>query len=264
MPYESRTLPVVVIPPCYRYTNRPGLPVFPGCQLPSGYSRALNIVVTTLLCLVLDSNQSFCFCSVLPLHQLSIYREKGVRSPVCLRASLVPIFYHTIAVYSLPRETVIQGPLDVGDCYLGIIRIQTTSTGLSPAETITLPNPSSVFLLYANYGFLYTVHQPYLFLTYNSTSINWIYLSGLVLSPLRTTSHIVLEDILLSLHSHAIDNEHSALVLWTYNLFDCRQLLPPTSRLVASMSGLANNCSITTLYARFALALWRTRLPSTR
>ena len=77
-------------------------------------------------------------------------------------------------------------------------------------------------------------------------------LSGLVLSPLRTTSHIVLEDILLSLHSHAIDNEHSALVLWTYNLFDCRQLLPPTSRLVASMSGLANNCSITTLYAPYA------------
>lgn len=64
-------------------------------------------------------------------------------------------------------------------------------------------------------------------------------MSGLVLSPLRTTSHIVLEDILLSLHSHAIDNEHSALVPWTYNLFDCRQLLPPTSRLVASMSGLA-------------------------
>ena len=64
-------------------------------------------------------------------------------------------------------------------------------------------------------------------------------LSGLVLSPLRTTSHIVLEDILLSLHSHAIDNEHSALVLWTYNLFDCRQLLPPTSRLVALVSGLA-------------------------
>lgn len=77
-------------------------------------------------------------------------------------------------------------------------------------------------------------------------------LSGLVLSPLRTTSHIVLEDILLSLHSHAIDNEHSALVPWTYNLFDCRQLLPPTSRLVASMSGLANNCSITTLYALYA------------
>lgn len=132
-----------------------------------------------------------------------------------------------------------QGPRLSGDCYPGIIRIQTTSTGLSPAETITLPNPSSVFLLYANYGFLYTAHQPYLFLTYNSTSINWIYLSGLVLSPLRTTSHIVLEDILLSLHSHAIDNEHSALVPWTYNLFDCRQLLPPTSGLVASMSGLA-------------------------
>ena len=86
-------------------------------------------------------------------------------------------------------------------------------------------------------------------------------LSGLVLSPLRTTSHIVLEDILLSLHSHAIDNEHSALVPWTYNLFDCRQLLPLTSRLVALVSGLA---FITTLYDRFALALWRTRLPSTR
>ena len=40
-------------------------------------------------------------------------------------------------------------------------------------------------------------------------------------------------------NSHAIDNEHSALVPWTYNLFDCRQLLPLTSGLVASMSGLA-------------------------
>ena len=69
-----------------------------------------------------------------------------------------------------------------------------------------------------------------------------------MLSPLCTTSHIVLEDILLSLHSHAIDNEHSALVLWTYNLFDCRQLLPLTSRLVASMSGLAfNHHSVYTL-----------------
>ena len=52
------------------------------------------------------------------LHQLSIYREKGVRSPVCLRASLVPIFYHTLTVYSLSRETVIQDPLVIGDCYL--------------------------------------------------------------------------------------------------------------------------------------------------
>ena len=60
-----------------------------------------------------------------------------------------------------------------------------------------------------------------------------------MLSPLCTTSHIVLKDILLSLHSHAIDNEHSALVPWTCNLFDCRQLLPLTSGLVASMSGLA-------------------------
>ena len=69
-----------------------------------------------------------------------------------------------------------------------------------------------------------------------------------MLSPLRTTSHIVLEDILLSLHSHAIDNEHNALVPWTYNLFDCRQLLPLTSRLVASMSGLAfNHHSVYTL-----------------
>lgn len=82
---------------------------------------------------------------MLPLHQLSIYREKGVRSPVCLRASLVPIFYHTLTVYSLSRETVIQGPLVIGDCYLGIIRIQ------------TITYPSSVFLLYANYGF-YTPH----------------------------------------------------------------------------------------------------------
>lgn len=84
------------------------------------------------------------------------------------------------------------------------------------------------------------------------TQLNQYYLdllSGLVLSPLCTTSHIVLEDILLSLHSHTIDNEHSALVPWIYNLFDCRQLLPPTSGLVASMSGLA---FITTLYGLLA------------
>lgn len=101
-------------------------------------------------------------------------REKGVRSPVCLRVSLIPIYYHTLTVYSLSRETVMQGPLVIGDCYLGIIRIQTTSTGLSPAETTTTLPPRLYFLLYANHGFLYTAHQPYLFLTYNSTSINWI------------------------------------------------------------------------------------------
>lgn len=109
---------------------------------------------------------------------------------------------------------------------------------------------SSVFLLYANYGYC----SPYTNLPLPHTQLNQYQyrldlLSGLVLSPLRTTSHIVLEDILLSLHSHAIDNEHSALVPWTYNLFDCRQLLPPTSGLVASMSGLA---FITTLYALYA------------
>ena len=65
--------------------------------------------------------------------------------PVCLRVSLVPIFYHTLTVYSLPRETVIQDPLVIGDCYLGIIRIQ------------TITYPASVFLLYANRGF-YTPH----------------------------------------------------------------------------------------------------------
>ena len=94
--------------------------------------------------------------------QLSIWGRKASRIPVCLRVSLVPILYHTLTVYSLSRETVIQGPLVIGDCYLGIIRIQ------------TITYPSSVFLLYANHGFLYTAHQPYLFLTYNSTSINWI------------------------------------------------------------------------------------------
>lgn len=66
-------------------------------------------------------------------------REKGVRSPVRLRASLVPIFYHTLTVYSLPRETVMQGPLDVGDCYLGQLEYRLPSPGLSPAETIALP-----------------------------------------------------------------------------------------------------------------------------
>ena len=133
---------------------------------------------------------------MLPLHQLSIYREKGVRSPVCLRASLVPIFYHTLTVYSLSRETVMQGPLVIGDCYpleesrwptqpsvcftsisstKLILRRMTTllkmelllcrfseleyrlpSPGLSPAESITIP-PRLYFLLYANHGF-YTPH----------------------------------------------------------------------------------------------------------
>ena len=84
-------------------------------------------------CLVLDSNQNLRYAMCCHYTQLSIYREKGVRSPVCLRASLVPIYYHTIAVYSLSRETVMQGPLVIGDCYLGIIRIQ------------TITYPSSVF-----------------------------------------------------------------------------------------------------------------------
>lgn len=84
-------------------------------------------------------------CDVLPLHSTKHMREKGVRSPVCLRVSLVPIFYHTLTVYSLSRETVIQGPLVIGDCYLGIIRIQTTSTGLSPAETTTTLPPRLYF-----------------------------------------------------------------------------------------------------------------------
>ena len=138
-----------------------------------------------------ESNSSCgCYATVLPLHQSTIYREKGVRSPVCLRASLVPIFYHTLTVYSLSRETVIQGPLVIGDCYLGIIRIQ------------TITYPSSVFLLYANHGF-YTPHT-------NLTS-----------------------------SSHTTQPVSTGFSEWT-------------------------SFYITTLYARLALALWRTRLPSTR
>ena len=38
-----------------------------------------------------------------------------------------------------------QGPLVIGDCYLGIIRIQTTATGLSPAETTTTLPPRLYF-----------------------------------------------------------------------------------------------------------------------
>ena len=198
---------------------------------------------------------------MLPLHQLSIYREKGVRSPVCLRASLVPIYYHTIAVYSLPRETGMQGPRLSGDCYLetvlGTFTLRTARQNQNTdylhgtfTRRIHHMTSSSVFLLYANYGYC----SPYTNLTSSShttqpisISISFGFMSGLVLSPLCTTSHIVLEDILLSLHSHAIDNEHSALVPWTYNLFDCRQLLPPMSGLVASMSGLAYHHSVCSL-----------------
>lgn len=97
---------------------------------------------------------------MLPLHQLSIYREKGVRSPVCLRASLVPIFYHTLTVYSLLRETVMQSPLDVGDCYLGTIRIQITFAGTFTRRNHRFTLTLVCILLYANHGFLYTAHQP--------------------------------------------------------------------------------------------------------
>ena len=65
--YESRTLPAAIMPPCYRYTNRPGPPVFPGCQLPSGYSRALSIVVTTRLVLGLNQNLRLYARLMLPL-----------------------------------------------------------------------------------------------------------------------------------------------------------------------------------------------------
>ena len=77
-------------------------------------------VMTYLIIEVLRESNSSCgyYATVLPLHQSTIYREKGVRSPVCLRVSLVPIFYHTLTVYSLSRETVIQDPLVIGDCYL--------------------------------------------------------------------------------------------------------------------------------------------------
>lgn len=135
-------------------------------------------------------------------------------------------------------------------CRFFRIRIQTTSTGFSPAESITIP-PRLYFCCMLTMAIVR--HTPTLPLPH--TQLNQYHLdllSGLVLSPLRTTSHIVLEDILLSLHSHAIDNENNALVPWTYNLFDCRQLLPLTSRLVALVSGLANNYSITTLYALYA------------
>ena len=100
---------------------------------------------------------------VLPLHSTKHMREKGIANTRVLEG--LPLFPFPITLsryYSLLQETVMQGPLVIGDCYLGIIRIQ------------TITYPSSVFLLYANHGFLYTAHQPYLFRAHNSTSINWI------------------------------------------------------------------------------------------
>lgn len=83
---------------------------------------------------------------VLPLHSTKHMREKGIANTRVLEGlPPVPISYHTLTVYSLSRETVMQGPLVIGDCYLGIIRIQTTSTGLSPAETTTTLPPRLYF-----------------------------------------------------------------------------------------------------------------------
>lgn len=99
----------------------------------------------------------------------------------------------------------------------------------------------------------------YLFLAYSTSSTvltgfsEWTSVSPLCMpsrKALRKASY-------WAFNSHAIDNEHSTLVPWTCNLFDCRQLLPLTSRLVASMSGLANNYSITTLYVLYATTLWK-------
>lgn len=168
-----------------------------------------------------------------PLHQLSIYREKGVRSPVCLKVSLVPIYYHTIAVYSLPRETVMQGPRLSGDCYLleesrwptqpPVCFISISSTQLILRRMTTLlkvelllcrfleleleyrlpprdfhpPNPSHNLTPRLYFCCMLTTaivrHTPTLPLPY--TQLNQYHLdllSGLVLSPLCTTSHIVL------------------------------------------------------------------------
>ena len=73
---------------------------------------------------------------VLPLHSTKHKREKGIANTRVLEGlPPVPILYHTLTVYSLSRETVIQGPLVIGDCYLGIIRIQ------------TITYPSSVFFV---------------------------------------------------------------------------------------------------------------------
>ena len=193
-------------------TNRPGLPVFPGCQLPLGYSRALSIVVTTRLVLGLNQNLRLYARLMLPLTPTK--HIQGERRALARALEGLPCS-HNITLsrsYSLQRETVIQGPRNQVTAtwrlpqsiyskeLLDRIRIQTTSTGLSPAETITLPYPSSVFLLYANYGYCSPYTNPALPRTQlNQYQYRLDLLSGLVLSPLRTTSHIVLEDILLSL-----------------------------------------------------------------
>ena len=193
---------------------------------------------------------------------------------MCLRVSLVPIIshYRGLTVFNGKpwyKARAIRWLLP-GDC-LRVFTLKNCSTELEyrlPPRDFYPPNPSHYltprlyFLLYANYGFLYTAHQPYLFLTYNSTSINWIYLSGLVLSPLRTTSHIVLEDILLSL-------QQSCHRQWAQRIssMDLQSFwLPSTTTSDVRISSFNEWTSfhITTLYARFALALWRTRLPSTR
>ena len=160
---------------------------------------------------------------------------------MCLRASLVPIFYHTLTVYSLSRETVIQDPLVIGDCYL-----------LEESRWPTQP--------------------PVCFISISSTKLIPRRMTTLLKMELLLCRFLELEYRLPPRDFHPPNPSQYLLVC----IFCCMLITAfytPHTNLTSSShttqpvsSGFSEWTSfyITTLYARLALALWRTRLPSTR
>ena len=161
---------------------------------------------------------------------------------MCLRVSLVPIFYHTLTVYSLSREPVMQGPLVVGDCYL-----------LEESRWPTQP--------------------PVCFTSISSTKLIPRRMTTLLKMELLLCRFSELEYRLPPRDFHPSNPSHYLIP----HLYFCCMLITafytPYTNLTSSShttqpvsSGFSEWTSfhITTLYTRFASVLWRTRLPSTR
>ena len=220
---------------------------------------------------------------------------------MCLRASLVPIFYHTLTVYSLSRETVIQDPLVIGDCYLleesrwptqpPVCFISISSTKLIPRRMTTLlkmelllcrfleleyrlpprdfhpPNPSLYLIprLYFCCMLITAFYTPHTNLTSSSHTTQPVSTGFIEWASVITTPH----DFSHRFGRHPIESSQSCHRQWAQRIssMDLQSFwLPSTTTSDVKISSFSEWTSfyITTLYARLALALWRTRLPSTR